>query len=104
MNSRTDVGDKNNKIFAAPHRLVGEGPEELKELVKKYQVCWEVWPEYLMVDGNKQQVGFELVLAGAHQEGAHPTPGCPKCLDLFQHLKRIANWLLPDEERQSMYE
>jgi hypothetical protein len=78
--------------------------EQFKQLVKKYRICWEVWPEYLMVAGNKRQVGFELVLAGAHEEGTHPTPGCPKCLDLFQHLKEIASWLLPDVERQSMYE
>jgi len=78
--------------------------DEFKELVKKYRIIWEVWPEYLMVGGNKQQVGFELVLAGAHEEGTHPTPGCPKCVELFQHLKEIANWLLPNMERQSMYE
>jgi hypothetical protein len=78
--------------------------EQFKQLVKKYRICWEVWPEYLMVAGNKRQVGFELVLVGAHEEGTHPTPGCPKCLDLFQHLKEIASWLLPDVERQSMYE
>ena len=64
--------------------------EEFKQLVRKYRICWEVWPEYLMVAGNKRQVGFELVLVGAHEEGTHPTPGCPKCLDLFQHLKEIA--------------
>jgi hypothetical protein len=57
-----------------------------------------------VVGGNKQQVGFELLLAGAHEEGMHPMPGCPKCLDLFLHLKGIANWLLPNVERKSMYE
>jgi hypothetical protein len=78
--------------------------EEFRLLVKKYRICWEVWPEYFMVDGNKRQVGFELVLAGTHEEETHQTPACPKCLDLFQHLKVIADWLPPDEQRQAMYE
>ena len=84
--------------------LVGDHLEELKQRVQEFEICWEVWPDYLMVRGSKLQVGFELLLAGAHERATHVTPGCPKCLDLFEHLKRIATWLLPNVEGQSFCE
>lgn len=75
------------------------------DLVKRYQVCWEVWPEYLMVGGKQQQVGFELELSGTHEPGTeHVSPGCPACHHVYSALLAIADWILPKEERLSRYE
>jgi hypothetical protein len=77
----------------------------LVDLVRRYQVCWEVWPESLFVGGKLTQVGFELELSGTHEPGAdHATPGCLGCLRIFSVLKAIAEWVLPKEKRPSMYE
>ena len=77
----------------------------LMDLVKRYQVCWEVWPEYLMVDGKQQQVGFELELSGTHEPGTgHVSPGCPACRHVYSALLAVAGRILPKEERPSRYE
>ena len=75
------------------------------DLVKRYRVCWEVWPEYLMVGGKQQQVGFELELSGTHEPGTgYVSPGCPNCRQIYSALLAIADWILPKEERPSRYE
>lgn len=77
----------------------------LVDLVKRYQVCWEVWPESLMVGGKQQQVGFELELSGTHEPGTgHVSPGCPACRHVYSALLSIADCVLPKEERPSRYE
>jgi hypothetical protein len=80
-------------------------PSALVNLVKRYQVCWEVWPEYLMVGGKESQVGFELELSGTPDlESNHIGPGCPACRQVYATLRAIADWILPKEERPSRYE
>ena len=82
-----------------------EGSSGLTELVNRYQVCWEVWPEYLMVDGKEQQVGFDLELTGTPELGTdHVGPGCPACRRVYSALHSVADWILPKEERPSQYE
>lgn len=79
--------------------------EELRELVGRYRVCWEVWPEYLYVQKERRQVGFQLELCGTHEpEVEHPEPGCPDCQRIFVALRAIADWILPSEKRPSTYE
>ena len=79
-------------------------PSRLIELVKRFRVCWEVWPEYLLVSGARRQVGFELLLCGAHEQGVNSlTPGCPHCCRVFEALQEIATWIEPQEFRQSKY-
>jgi hypothetical protein len=79
---------------------------ELRELVRKHKVCWEVWPEYhIDRKGKKIQIGFELDLIGTHfQPGHTPEPGCAECVKVYDDLKRIALWIMPKEERDSRYE
>ena len=77
----------------------------LADFVKRYQVCSEVWPEYLMVDGKERQVGFELELTGTPEPGTdHVGPGCPACRRVYAALHAVADWILPKEERPSRYE
>ena len=83
----------------------GEGLSSLTDLVQRYQVCWEVWPEYLVADGKERKVGFELELTGTPEVGTHQiSPGCPACRQVYAALHAIADWILPKEERPSMYE
>ena len=79
-------------------------PLSLAELVERYRVCWEVWPEYLSVGTERRQVGFQLELCGTHEpEVEHPQPGCPDCQRIFVALGAIADWILPKEKRPSTY-
>src|SRR5215467_15175779 len=42
---------------------------QLKDLVRRHQVCYEVWPETLATRAGVVKVGFDLELDGAHE---HP--------------------------------
>jgi hypothetical protein len=78
---------------------------ELRKLVKRHRICWEVFPEYMYVDQKRLQIGFQLELIGTHEIAVdHPEPGCVKCQDVFGALKVVAGWILPKEERPSEYE
>ena len=80
--------------------------EQIKDLVQKHKVCWEVWPEELLgSNGKKVQIGFELTLIGTHYNPEHlPWPGCDECYKVYQDLHNIAVWILPKEKRDSRYE
>ena len=79
--------------------------QELRGLIGQHRVCWEVLPEQTPVEGQKPlQVGFALMLYGAHAPAAHPSPGCDTCKQIYRDLGKIAQWIMPKEERQSRYE
>lgn len=81
-------------------------PEAIRRLVEQHQVCWEVWPEpHYRRDGTRVQVGYILRLSGIHDHPTRtPQPGCDECRLVFDHLRRIADWITPKEERDSRYE
>ncbi len=69
----------------------------LAKLVQRYQVCWEVWPEYLAVDNKMRQVGFELELSGS-DKCIQFNPTCSECLQIRLALEAIANRILEDRD------
>ena len=77
----------------------------LQELVRRYRVCWDEWPEEMMVDGKRRQIGFELELSGTHPpEVKNPNPGCHYCQEIFSALSEIAAYILPSKsDRPSEY-
>ena len=81
-----------------------QSPSVLRELVERFRVCWEIWPEHTCVGKERRQVGFQLELYGTHEpEVAHPEAGCPACQRIFAALHAIADWILPKEKRPSTY-
>jgi hypothetical protein len=77
----------------------------LVDLVKQYQVCSEVWPEYLVVGGKEEQVGFELKLSGTHESATqHIGPGCPTCRRIFSALHSLTEYVLPRKVQPSLYQ
>jgi hypothetical protein len=80
--------------------------EKTKELVIQHKVCWEVWPKYHVDrNGKKVEIGFELDLIGTHYHPVKtPLPGCVECAKVYEDLKQIAKWIIPKEERDSLYE
>ncbi|HLG16186.1 MAG TPA: hypothetical protein VJH03_17010 [Blastocatellia bacterium] len=79
--------------------------ERLRGLARIHEVCYETWPEFLMVRGQRVKVGFLLELNGVHGPGAdHIRPGCEHCRRTFEDLRDIAEWIMPEEERASYYD
>lgn len=78
---------------------------ELMELVRKRDIHYRVWPYFLLVNGVRVQVGFELELRGIHDhvEGA-VSPGCIHCVRAYEDLLKIAQWIMPSEDRPSTHE
>lgn len=74
----------------------------LADLVREFQVCWEVSPVYTYVKQERKEVGFILELYGTHEPWVeHPTPGCEHCLRVFHGLQTIAEGIVPQEYRPS---
>jgi hypothetical protein len=87
------------------HQLEEPAAARLRDLVQRFRVCWSVWPEECFVNGTKRKIGFALELCGTHEPGTlHVSPGCEHCRPVQAALKEIANWILPREERPSMYD
>ena len=77
--------------------------KRLAELVRRFQVCWEEWPEQAIVDGEKTNVGFALDLYGTHDMATGRfEPGCRACQQVYEGLRAIAEWILPKEPRPSI--
>lgn len=75
----------------------------LMELIQRYRICWEVWPEYALVGSEKRQIGFALELSGTHAQGtARVQPGCEHCHAVFAALREVAESIVPAGERPSI--
>jgi hypothetical protein len=82
-----------------------ESPEQLRAIIQKHQVCFQIWPEQLIVHGQRVQVGFQLELCGVHEPGTElKGPGCENCYRVYEDLRRIAEGVKPQEGRPSRYE
>jgi len=74
----------------------------LADLVRQFQVCWEVSPVYAYVKQERREVGFVLEFYGTHEPWVeHPEAGCDHCLRVFTALQTIAEGVLPQEYRPS---
>ncbi|HVA00537.1 MAG TPA: hypothetical protein VMV34_02675 [Terriglobia bacterium] len=75
------------------------------ELAERFRICSDVWPEYTFVGHEKRQIGFQLELSGAHENGQeHPAPGCDRCREVYSALVRIAESVLPGENEECTYQ
>jgi hypothetical protein len=101
------------RTAARAHHPKDDGPvtpERLREIARRHEVCYEVSPEWAALSGAKTQIGYRLELCGVneHEEDdgeSHPTPGCPRCRHTYDDLRKVAEWVIPeDEERTSRYE
>lgn len=98
------------KVSDAVNGPSSDAPTEcLRDIARRHQVCYEVWPERSVAEGRKIQIGFELQLCGANTHTSndgldHPVPGCAHCVSTYGELRQIAEWILPREERPSRYE
>jgi hypothetical protein len=80
---------------------------ELAVLVREHDVGYEVTPEERASSRRRPlaRVGYRLRLIGNPRDSHGPiTPGCPVCRDTVRALIRIANAVLPHDERATRYE
>jgi len=93
------------------------GVARIKGFVQQFAVCWEAHPERALVsvldlkeekpriNRELRNIGFSLELFGTPEPWAeNVSPGCNHCRRVESALKEIADWILPCEEHQCMYE
>src|SRR5579859_2226959 len=76
-------------------------PDEssVRELVQRYKICWEVWPECVVNHSHLEKTGYDLELLGTHAEGTdHVNPGCHACVEVYKALRQIAEYILPKDQ------
>lgn len=88
--------------------MEAEGPgselPQLRRIASRHGVRYEVLPEMDLVDHQLVKVGFRLDLWGLHLHPKGVAPGCPECRAVYDELEKIAEWILPGDERPSRYE
>jgi hypothetical protein len=77
----------------------------IRELVRRFHVYWNVWPEYIFIKHEKRQIGFELDLSGTFGDGGElPEPGCEKCHEIYRALVQIAEGVLPRGKKDTSHQ
>jgi hypothetical protein len=79
-------------------------PVELSEIARTRHVHFDVEPEIVLRGSERVKVGFQVHLWGVHPKGARALPGCAKCWDMLEDLRRIAREVVPSDERPSRTE
>ena len=70
----------------------------IRDLIQRYKICWEVWPECIVNNSHLDKIGFELELLGTHAEGTgHVSPGCDACVEVYDALWELAKFIIPRE-------
>lgn len=71
----------------------------IRDLIQRYKVCWEVWPEVIPNGGRLEKTGFALELLGTHADGTeHISLGCDACVEVYFALWRLAKFIVPKDQ------
>lgn len=107
---------ENNQNIQNSQGVEPNGVARIKSLVQRFAVCWEAHPEQAVVTVDQKgqalgvkrelrKIGFSVELYGTPELGAeNVSPGCNHCRRVQSALQEIADWVLPREEHQCMYE
>jgi hypothetical protein len=71
--------------------------EELRVLVRRLHVHYDVEPELEVREGARVKVGLLVRLWGVHAKGAGALPGCEKCREIFSRLGLVAQYALDQD-------
>jgi hypothetical protein len=81
----------------------------LRQLIAKHKVVFEIRPTYVIYEGERLQVGFDVELYGTHSQAVlegreeQPIPGCERCEQVWKDLREIATAALPPDDRPTGY-
>jgi hypothetical protein len=76
---------------------------QLKQDVERFEVCWESFPELSGANHQRRAIGFMIELYGTHDRtDVVPTAGCIHCIPVLQALLQIAEFVVPDDWRDSL--
>jgi hypothetical protein len=74
---------------------------KLASLVERHKVCWDSFPEWSRVGGERTQTGVVVEIYGTHDlPGVVPTAGCKHCFPVMQALLAIADHVAEPARRE----
>ena len=77
------------------------GQTALRGLVERYRVCWDSFPEWSQIGGDRKQTGVVIELYGTHDvPGVVPSAGCRHCIPVIQALLAIADQVVSGEQEE----
>lgn len=77
---------------------------ELLDIARARRVHFDVEPEVVIRGSERVKVGFQVHLWAVHPKGSRALPGCSKCWDLVEDLRRLAEDVVPPDDRPSRTE
>jgi hypothetical protein len=97
-------GDPAQSLLALWRAMSTENtPSALRDAVRHFEVCWDVFPELSTANHVRTQIGFTVELYGTnHLRGVVPTAGCKHCIPVLRALLAIADFVVPDAWRQAL--
>jgi len=82
--------------------------EALQKVVRRYEVCYEVWPEWSGSGGRARRIGYSVSICGVNKEVScvrgHHVPGCLHCGQTYEALRKIAECITLPEQPDSRFE
>ncbi|HLE24733.1 MAG TPA: hypothetical protein VI935_03675 [Thermodesulfobacteriota bacterium] len=95
--SKNDSELKDIKIISADEEI-----SQLSRIIEEHKVFWITGPIELpdQKSGRRVQVALALVISGTYEETPHDT----EIPNVFQKLKRIADWLIPKDNPNVRFE
>jgi hypothetical protein len=77
----------------------------LRDLVRRFRVCYEVAPELAVVGDEIRAIGFTIELSGTHDHPRHePFAGCDACFPIANALRAILAHVVPLDFRPSQFQ
>lgn len=106
---------KNDPSIGGSQDFEPIGLSKIKDVVKRFRVCWEVYPEQALINvvdrthahvsRELRKIGISLELYGTPEPGTEDlSPGGHPCRRVQAALKEIADSILPRDERPCRYE
>ena len=76
--------------------------KELRELIRRHKVYWEVRPEPVLNERDRVvKTGFQLGLRGTFENPGHPlVAGDPEYREVYRDLRQIAEGVLPSDDAE----
>lgn len=75
----------------------------LRDHARRFEVCWEAFPELSGANHERKPVGFVIELYGTHNRAdIVPTAGCKHCIPVLQALLEIADFVVDEPWRNAL--
>ena len=97
-----------NKLSSGPSAInESRVPEDLRDIVLRHQISYEVWPEWSGCGGRAKRIGYCVSICGVNERvdcvRGHHVPGCAHCSLTYDEIRKVAEWITLKERRDCRF-